>query len=52
MRLRGRFGRGKHKVADFTGFPTNVAAKRYEAREVGFLARAFDETVKTAGRLE
>jgi hypothetical protein len=38
--LRGR--------ADFTVFPTNFVAKRYEGRETGFIAPAFEEMVRTA----
>jgi Domain of unknown function (DUF3806) len=38
--------------ADFTVFPTNFVAKRYEARETGFLAPAFNEMVKTAQGLD
>ena len=37
--------------ADFTVFPTNFVAKRYESRETGFLAPAFDEMVRTAASL-
>jgi hypothetical protein len=38
--------------ADFTVFPTNFVAKRYEKRETGFLAPAFNEMVKTAEGLD
>ena len=37
--------------ADFTVFPTNFIAKRYEARDTGFIAPAFDEMVLTAESL-
>jgi hypothetical protein len=37
--------------ADFTVFPTNFVAKRYEGRETGFIAPAFDEMVRTAESL-
>jgi hypothetical protein len=37
--------------ADFTVFPTNFIAKRYEARETGFIAPAFQEMVRTAESL-
>ena len=37
--------------ADFTVFPTNFVAKRYEARETGFIAPAFREMVSTAESL-
>lgn len=34
--------------ANFTVFPTNFVAKRYEARETNFIASAYDEMVGTA----
>jgi hypothetical protein len=37
--------------SDFTVFPTNFVAKRYERRETGFIAPAFEEMVRTAGRI-
>ena len=37
--------------ADFTVFPTNFVAKRFENRETGFIAPAFREMVSTAESL-
>jgi Domain of unknown function (DUF3806) len=37
--------------SDFTVFPTNFVAKRYEGRETGFIAPSFDEMVRTAESL-
>jgi hypothetical protein len=37
--------------ADFTVFPTNFVAKRYAGREIGFIAPAFHEMVRTAESL-
>lgn len=37
--------------ADFTVFPTNFIAKRYEGRETNFIASAYDEMVQTAESL-
>jgi len=37
--------------ADFTVFPTNFIAKRYERRETNFIASAYDEMVRTAESL-
>ncbi len=37
--------------ADFTVFPTNFVAKRYEGRDTGFIAPAFREMVRTAESL-
>ena len=37
--------------SDFTVFPTNFVAKRYAERELGFIAPAFDEIVRTAESL-
>ena len=36
---------------DFTVFPTNFIAKRYERRETNFIASAYDEMVRTAESL-
>ena len=36
---------------DFTVFPTNFVAKRYEERETGFIAPAFYEMVRTVEAL-
>jgi hypothetical protein len=38
--------------ANFTVFPTNFVAKRYEERETGFLASAYNEMVRTAEALD
>ena len=40
-----------HGRSDFTVFPTNFIAKRYESRQTGFIAPAFDERVRTAESL-
>ena len=37
--------------ANFTVFPTNFIAKRYEKRETDFIALAYDEMVQTAESL-
>jgi Domain of unknown function (DUF3806) len=37
--------------ANFTVFPTNFVAKRYEHRETNFIAFAYDEMVQTAESL-
>lgn len=37
--------------ANFTVFPTNFIAKRYEQRETNFIAFAYDEMVQTAKSL-
>ena len=37
--------------ADFTVFPTNFVAKRFENRETGFIAPAFQEMASTAESL-
>ena len=38
-------------ASDFTVFPTNFVAKRWERRETGFLAPAFEELARTIGEL-